>query len=186
MRGNGWRLFWGVLFVFVGGVWLWNNLDLGPHIPLGSLWPLLLIVLGCAIILRQAGVIAPEARTGVTIDRILGDIRLGGPDSQAQDTSVLSIIGDVDIDLRQSIIPDGETKINIRSLIGDVDIIVPTDVAVFAGASVVIGEMRVLDKRRDGFFLDVAVSSPDYATATRKVRIDADMLIGEVKIIRAS
>jgi predicted membrane protein len=190
MKWNGWRLFWGLLLVIVGGLWLWNNLDIGPRIPLGSLWPLLLIGLGAYIILRQAGRVGHinvhgEA-TGAVIDRILGDVRLGGPGATAQNSNILSIIGDVDIDLRQSTIPDGETTIRVRSLIGDIDIILPADVAVFAGASVVIGELRVMDKRRDGFFLDLASSTPDYATAARKIRIEVDMLIGDAMIMRGS
>lgn len=190
MRWHTWRLFWGVLLIFVGGVWLWNNLDLGPRIPLGSLWPLLLIVLGIYIILRQTGRVGPlrtgGGMSGETIDHIIGDVRLGGPGTTARSSNVLSIIGDVDVDLRQAAIPDGETTIHVRSLIGDIDIMLPTDVAFFAGASVVIGELRVMDQRRDGFLLDLSSSSPDYATATRKLRIEVDMFIGDAMIVRAS
>ena len=189
MRWNGWRLFWGLLFVVLGCVWLWNNLDLGVHIPVGSLWPLILVGLGVYIILRQTGRAAqfgaPVTESGTVIDRIIGDVRLGGPGTTAQNSNVLSLIGDVDIDLRQSVIPDGETVIRVRSLIGDVDVMAPLDVAVFAGASVVIGEARVMDKRRNGFFLDIVSSTPDYATATRKVRVEVDMLIGDVVVMRA-
>ena len=186
MSRSGWRLFWGALLVIVGGVWLWNNLDLGPQIPVGALWPLLLIALGVYILLRQSKrANAPDVR-GANVDRILGDIRLGGPGWQAQDNDIFALIGDVDVDLRQSVIPDGETKIHIRTLIGDVDVIVPTDVAVLAGASVAVGDVRVLDQRREGVFLDVSRSTPDYATATRKVHVEVDMIIGDAMIMRAS
>jgi lia operon protein LiaF len=178
--------FWGILFVVLGCVWLWNNLDIGPRIDVGSLWPLLLIGMGIYIVLRQTGVVGGWSEQSVNIDRILGDVRLGGPGWQAQNKNIFSIIGDVDIDLRQSIIPEGETVIKMRSIIGDVDIIVPQDVAVFAGASVTIGELRVMTERRDGFLLDVTYSTPDYVTATRKLRIEVEMLIGDATIMRAS
>ena len=190
MRWNTWRLFWGVLLVIVGGIWLWNNLDLGPHIALGSLWPLLLIALGVYIMLRQSGRVGRihiyDDAGGETLDRIIGDVRLGGPGTTAQNSNVLSIIGDVDVDLRQAVIPDGETTIRVRSLIGDIDIMLPADVPAFAGASVVIGELRVMDERRDGFLLDLSSTSPDYATATRKLRIEVDMFIGDAMIVRAA
>lgn len=186
MSRNGWRLFWGALFVVIGGVWLWNNLDLGPHVPLGALWPLLLIALGIYILLRQTRRVSAPSGWGERVDRILGDIRLGGPGWQAQDKDILVLIGDVDVDLRQSVIRDGETTMHIRSIIGDVDIIVPADVAVFAGANVAIGDVRVLDQRRDGFFLDLSRSTPDYATATRKLHIEVDMIIGDAMIMRAT
>ena len=43
----------------------------------------------------------------------------------------------------------------------------------------------ILSERRDGFFLDYSASTPDYATATRKLRVEADMIIGDVKVIQA-
>jgi lia operon protein LiaF len=186
MSWNGWRLVWGALLVIVGGVWLWDNLGIGLLIPLGALWPFLLIALGVYILLRQSTKLGARADEGMAMDRILGDIRLGGPGWQAQNNNIFTVIGDVDVDLRQSTIPDGETTIHVRSLIGDIDVIAPADVAVFAGASVVIGELRVLDQRRDGFFLDLTRSTPDYATARRKLRIEVDTLIGDAMIMRAA
>ncbi len=185
MSRSGWRLFWGLLFIVLGSVWLWNNLDLGPHIPLGDLWPLLLVGLGVYMILRQTGYLGQPFSTAVNVDRVLGDLRLGGPDFPVRDRDIFTIIGDIDIDLRQAQIPEGETKIHVRSLIGDVDIIVPLDVGVFVGSSVIVGEMKVLDHRRDGFLQDLTVTSADYQTATHKIRIEVDMAIGDISIMRA-
>ena len=181
-------LFWGVLLVVLGCIWLWNNLDLGPRIDAGSLWPLALIGLGVFIMLRQTGRAGrwDWDGHGENIDQILGDIRLGGPNWQAQSKSFFTIIGDIDIDLRQSAIPEGETVFKVRSIIGDVEFLVPTDVAVYAGASVAIGELHIINERRDGFLLDVAQATPDYATATRKLRIEVEMLIGDATVMRAS
>lgn len=190
MRRNSWRVFFGVFLVVIGGVWLWNNLDLGPRIALGSLWPLLLIALGVYVLLRQSGRAGSPRRYSAageeTIDRIIGDVRLGGPGTTARSTNVLALVGDVNVDLRQAVIPEGETTIRVRTLIGDVDVILPPDVACAAGASVIVGELRVLDQRRDGFLLDLAAQSPDYATATRRIRIEAEMFIGDTLIVRAS
>ncbi len=179
-------LFWGILLVVLGCVWLWNNLDFGPRIDVGSLWPLLLIGMGVFIMLRQTGRVGGWDMQGENIDRILGDVRLGGPGWQAQSKSIFSIIGDIDIDLRQSALPEGETVFKVRSVIGDVDIFVPTDVAVYAGASVMIGDLRIISEHRSGFLLDVANATPDYATATRKLRIEVEMLIGDAMVMRAS
>lgn len=190
MRRNTWRLLFGIFLVIIGGVWLWNNLDLGPQIALGRLWPLLFIFIGIYILFRQSNraghrPILGEA-DGESIDRLLGDVRLGGTGTTARSSNVFSVIGDVDVDLRQSIIPEGETTIIVRSLIGDIDIMLPTDVAYSVGASAVIGELRVLDQRRDGFLLDLSGTSPDYAAATRKVRIEVEIFIGDAMIVRAS
>jgi lia operon protein LiaF len=141
-----------------------------------------LIALGVYMILRQTGRLSGGVASGPAIDRILGDLRLGGPGWPVQNSNIFTIIGDVDIDLRQSTIPAGETTIHVRSIIGDVDVLVPANVGVMAGASVVIGDLRILDKRRDGFLLDVTASTADYATADCKLRIEVDMLIGDAKV----
>lgn len=180
-----WRLIFGVISIVLGSVWLWNNLDIGPNIPLGSLWPLLLIILGLYIILRQT-VWAGQPGGSVMVDRIIGDIRLGGPNWQAGDKEVFSLIGDVDIDLRQTALPDGETTLRVRSIIGDVDVLVPAAVGVLVNASVMIGDVRALGQRRDGFFLDLSQSTPDYASAERKVRIEIDMVIGDAEVERVA
>jgi lia operon protein LiaF len=183
---NRWRLFFGILFIVLGGVWLWNNLDLGPQIPIGSLWPILLILLGLYIIMRQTVWARQSAGAPIIIDRILGDLRIGGPQWNAQDRDIFTLIGDVDIDLRGSAIPEGETTLHVRSLIGDIDVMAPAGVGVFASVSALIGDLRVLGKRRDGFFQDLTLSTPDYATATRRIRIEIDMLIGDAEIERVA
>ena len=182
MYRNRWMLFWGVAFILLGLVSLWNSLGIGPTIPICALWPLLLVALGAYILLRQtAWADRPDANMH-RIDRIIGDVRMGGAGWDMKNTHILSLIGDIKIDLRQANLPDGETVLHIRCLIGDVDILVPAGVPVCASASIAAGDVNVLGQRRDGIFQDVVISAPDYATATRKLRIEAGLLVGEVEI----
>ena len=190
MRSREWRLFWGIVFIAVGVVWLWNISGLGPHISLWSFWPLGLIFIGIYILLRQTGHLAPlhvlflESSPG-SMNRILGSVRLGGPGVTVENQDVLTVISDVKVDLRQSILPEGESVMGIRALLGNVTVIVPASMAVFAGANVVAGDVRILGQQRDGVFVDYATSTPAYATAQRKLRVDIEMVVGEAAVVTA-
>ncbi len=185
MRTYRWRLVLGVVILVVGVVALWNSLDIEPRIDASVLSPLLLIALGVYLVFRHTSRTRGVATGSELIDRIIGDVRLGSPGALMKSSDVLALVGDVDIDLRGVAVPDGETTIRVRSLVGDIDVLVPGDVAISASAFTAIGNLRLLDRRRDGFLEDLAVSTPDYATATRKVCIEADMLIGDVDVRRA-
>jgi hypothetical protein len=179
MRGNKWLLFWGLAFILAGAVMFWDNLDIGPNIPFG---PLALIALGVYVLLRSTRWSGRSSLAQSAANRLFGTVRLNQPGWQPTNDDIFTIIGDVRIDLRQAVIPDGETTLRVRCIIGDIRILVPIGIGVSASASGIIGDQRILDQRRDGLFVDLAVTSPDYATATRKVRIEASYVIGDVSI----
>jgi lia operon protein LiaF len=68
---------------------------------------------------------------------------------------------------------------------GDLKIIVPRDLAVRVTASAGLGDVRVFGERIDGFSPHIDFKSDDYATATRKLDIEASVGMGDVKVIRA-
>jgi lia operon protein LiaF len=182
MYRNRWMLFLGVVFIILGLVWLWNNLGIGPQIPICDLWPLIFVAIGAYILLRQtAWANRPDANT-YRIDHILSPVRMGGTAWDMKNTDVVTLVGDIDIDLRQARFAEGETVLRIRCLAGDVSVLVPEGIPVRASASLLAGDVNILGQRRDGIFQDITISAPDYATATRKLRIDAALLAGEVEI----
>jgi lia operon protein LiaF len=97
-------------------------------------------------------------------------------------TSQKNGIGSVKIDLGQAQIPDGEHHVRAESWIGDVDVWVPPDLAFSATGRVVVGNLRMLDRRDDGVMLERTVTSANYDVAPRRVRIEASLIIGDVRI----
>lgn len=185
MAGDRRRAFWGVLIIIVGGIWLYNNLGIGPRITWSIAWPLILIAVGLWIILRQSGYFTSgRGRNSYVLDHIFGDVKLEHVAWDLKDMDVNVVIGDVALDLSRARIPDGLTTIRIRSFIGDLDIVVPQGLAVSAVASAAVGALHVLGEKRDGFFQDIAFATPDYDTAAKKVRIEIGLVIGDAAVMR--
>lgn len=92
------------------------------------------------------------------------------------------LIGDLRLDLSQEHIPDGETPYDLSALIGDITVLVPQDLAVSVDAEVMIGDLNVFGQRQEGIGRHLHFESPGYADATRKVRILAHLMIGDVTV----
>ena len=92
------------------------------------------------------------------------------------------LIGDIRLDLSQVQLEDGETPFELNALIGDITVLVPTDLPVSVVAEVTVGDIRVFRQRADGLGRRLTYQSPGYETATRKVRIMAHLLVGDITV----
>jgi len=63
-------------------------------------------------------------------------------------------------------------------------VIVPRDLAVRVKASAGLGDVNIFGERADGIAPHLDFQSPDYATAERKLDLEASVGLGEVKIMR--
>jgi len=173
------QMFLGAFITLLG---LFLLLDaLFPGVLKGSVfWPLVFIFLGVWFLWRTLVVQPGEERRG----RLLGDVRLGrkGPWDLTKDLDIQSGIGSVKIDLAQAQIPDGEHRVRAEAWAGDVDVWVPPDLAYSATGRVVVGSLRMLDRRDDGVMLERTVTSANYDVAAKRVRIEASLIVGDVRI----
>ena len=92
------------------------------------------------------------------------------------------LIGDIRLDLSQVQLEDGETPFELNALIGDITVLVPTDLPVSVAAEVTVGDIRVFRQTADGLGRRLTYQSPGYETATRKVRIMAHLLVGDITV----
>lgn len=145
-------------------------------------WPLLLILLGIAFILRVAlgqrghakghhRLSSAEADQG----RINRSVVFGGSESiflepvfNGGDISV--IFGGVVLDLRKTKLPEGDTYINIEAIFGGVELYVPDDWIVESKLQTVMGGFQ--DKRH--------ISDAD---KSRKLILKGDLIFGGCEII---
>jgi hypothetical protein len=173
------QLLLGGFFVLLGLILLVDALF--PGLIRGSVfWPLLIMFLGVWLLWRALTVRPGEEHLG----RILGDVRLGrkGAWDFSKDLDIQGIIGDVKIDLRQAQIPEGERRVLLGYLVGGVDVWVPQDLAISATGRVLVGGLKMLDRKDEGVFLERTIKSPNYDVATRRVYIEASLLIGNIRI----
>jgi phage shock protein PspC (stress-responsive transcriptional regulator) len=90
-------------------------------------------------------------------------------------------IGELRLDFAETRFPVGETRVDARVGIGDLNIIVPPDVALRATATAQAGEVVVLGRATDGIDADLSVATP----GLRVIVLDAEVGLGTVHITRA-
>ncbi len=116
----------------------------------------------------------------------LGDIHIGSANWQLKPLNVHHFIGDTVIDLTRAQIPDGITKINVSSMIGNVKVMLPKDPEVEASVvmTAFLGEFNVFGRREGGMLKNYREESPHYPYARKKIQLTANLFIGDFRIER--
>jgi Cell wall-active antibiotics response 4TMS YvqF len=97
--------------------------------------------------------------------------------------TAVAVFGATQIDLAAGLLAPGETKINVVSILGGTDILVPDDIAVRVTGISMFGGVNVRGREiSSGIFSVNQYESPGYAAAVRRVHIDATSIFGGVKI----
>jgi predicted membrane protein len=97
--------------------------------------------------------------------------------------TAVAVFGGTQIDLAAAPLAIGETRINVVSIFGGTDVLVPDDIAVRITGISIFGGVNV--RGRDissGIFSMNQYESPGYAVAARRLHIDATSIFGGVKI----
>lgn len=183
-RLNSTELFIAIVFIVVGVLLLAGNLGLFAF-NWSMVWALMLICFGGWLVWRA---FQPTPFPAAYVNASLygfGDYRpdLAGKEIRREVFS--HGFGDFDLDLTRATIPVGQNTVRASMGFGDLTVIVPRDVAVRVKASVGLGDVRVFQERADGIAPHLDFQSPDYATAERKLDIEASVGLGEVKVVRA-
>lgn len=94
-------------------------------------------------------------------------------------------IGDVVIDLSNTILPKGETIISIRSMVGNLKIQIPYDVEVNLHHSVVIGRAVVFQNHEKRMYNQIiSCQTQGFNKADQKVTIITSVFIGNIEVNR--
>lgn len=112
----------------------------------------------------------------------IGNKKLGDQVFELDDINIQTGIGNIVIDLSMTMIPPGETVIVIRGLIGNIQVLVPYDVATTVNHSVLIGKLNTFSEVEEGFNKNVTYVQKGYGTATRKVKIVTSTIIGDLEV----
>ena len=176
---NKWQVFVGGFIVLLGLMVLIDNLTgFGMW---KIFWPLVLIALGVFVLLRPQMVSSDRS----VLQRLLGEIHLRG-EWDVADEEMWLLVGDVDIDLTQARIPAGETTFHCYGMVGEIDLIVPADVGVSFQANAFLTEAKLFDQKRESFFGAPPYATEGYELAERKIRLEVNYFVAEVKLRRAA
>lgn len=171
-----------LILILLGLLFLAGNLGLF-NVDWSLFWPLMLILFGAWLIWR-AFVPPPRYATGGAFYGF-GDYR---PDLSGKEIRRLNLshgFGDFDLDLTRGVIADGENSVRASLGFGDLKVSVPRDVAVRVHVSAGFGDVSAFGEKSSGIAPSLRFQSDDYATATRKLNIDASIGFGDVKVVRA-
>ena len=101
------------------------------------------------------------------------------------DVNIINGIGDIVIDLSNTVLPKGEAVIFIRNMVGSIKIFVPYDVEINLCHTSLAGAAEVLDYRQERSFNQrLDIQTPSYNAADEKVRIFTSNLVGDIEVKR--
>jgi predicted membrane protein len=171
------QLYFGGLLIFLGLVFLFGTLF---RINVWAFcWPIGLILLGVWILLRPR-MIRPGTPVRVTP---LGSVRRDGA-WRVADEEFWIFVGDADFDLTRADIPAGETTLRVLGFVGDVKMAVPQGVGVAVSSTAFVTDSNVLGQKEETFVMPYTFTSDDYASAERKVRLEATYFVASIKVKR--
>jgi hypothetical protein len=165
----------GTALVLFGLVWLTSEL---LHINFWVIcWPTVLILMGLWMLLRAFGVL-PGALANFNP---LADIRRKGAWNVANE-EIWTFVGDTRLDMTEADIPVGETTLRVYGFVGNVRLIIPPGVGISVSSNGFLSTTHILGKKDDTFFMPFEFSSDNYATAERKIRLEAGFFVGEIRV----
>ena len=101
------------------------------------------------------------------------------------DINIQSGIGDTIIDLSYTVLPNGETVIFVRNIIGNINIQVPYEVEVSVHHSCIIGSTTVFEHHQPQVFNhSFQLKTAGYDQAVQKVKIFTSLLVGNLEVTR--
>lgn len=175
---NRWQVYIGILITAIG---LLSLIGVLFDVDVGAMcWPVVLIALGVWLLVRPR-LVGPG--TAVQF-RLLGDVRRYG-DWPVSDEEIWLGVGDVRLDMTGATIPVGETRIRIFSFVGDVRLVVPEGVGISVSSLAFLTDSRMLGQERDTFFGSFHLSSDDYAVVERRVQLEMNAFVANIRVSRA-
>ncbi len=180
-RWNSGEVFFALVLIGIGALLLLGNLGLFALNP-NLFWPIILILFGLWLI-WQAFVPGARYRGGAITG--LGEFApdLSGKEIRRENYS--HGFGDFDLDLTRAVLRDGENVVRASHGLGDLTVRVPRELAVRVHASAGMGEANVFGQHSGGFGPTLTFQSDDYASATRKLDLEASVGLGAVKVVRS-
>ncbi len=192
----------GLAFVTTGTIAL--LLTLGVDVPVTTIAPVLLILVGLGIVVSavrgesSGGVVGFAVFLGVllALGAMLGalldvPVRGGVGDrhhrpvatSELEDEYRL-LAGTLVVDLRDVQLGAGTTEVEASTVLGEVRVQLPDDVAVAVDSGVGGGTANVLGVVQDGLSVDNDRQTEDYDTADRRLHLRVGVGLGEITVTR--
>lgn len=191
IKGHLWRAFW----LTIGTVLLAVGLLINPMI-----WVILFVGLVGALFALSGRhgsrmpwqrkhytavhLVAPTPKAGTaTRHAWFGDETIGSATYEWDDINLTVAAGDTIIDLGNTLLPQGDSTIVVRKGVGKTRILVPVGIGVMVDHSALAGTLAVDGTECGLHNQTVRQYSSDYDTASRRVHILTNVLIGDLEVL---
>lgn len=158
----------GIIF-FLGTVF---QIDIGAFC-----LPVALIVAGVLLVLRPN----LSGRGGAGRVVLVGDVDRRG-DWQVDDAEYWVGVVDMDLDMTQARIAEGETVINSYGFVTDLTLRIPQDVGYMLDGAGFVVQGEVYGRKTENILAPVHIESPNYASASRRIKVNVVGFVVELKI----
>jgi len=190
----------GVVILLLGLLVLLKNInmvDVGVLEIIRTYWPLLLIVLGIESIRisqkyrrkfqrwkeEMKPEMGPEMEGGeIRIIRKFGSYRFDFKNKELRSGRIELGFGEVLLDIRDAIIPEGNNILRILSRCGSVKIRANKEQPLMIQAKVFMGDARIFESRQSGFSPEVEYKSDTFETSPAKLTLQIKHSMGEVVV----
>ncbi|WP_245799364.1 cell wall-active antibiotics response protein LiaF [Virgibacillus siamensis] len=190
-KGGSW-IFGSFFFIF-GSLLLLDRFDViaFQFWDVYKLWPLLIIYIGFSFIRKPSRIKVTYTSDGNSKGETeydnsyfsVGEHDYSQPNWKVEPMNLKSMAGDFYMDFSKAFIPDKETPITIKSLAGDVNILIPENIAFRVDASAKAGDIDVAGQKAEGINRRVRYETDDYATAVKKLDLMINMKAGSIRIV---
>jgi len=196
MRLSGHVVF-GVILIAAGGLLLLDRMmviDFGEI--LGRFWPLVLVALGLSILFRRSvpGVTHPPAAEApgspafpdpgsLSVSSVFGDYRVAVGSHAFTGGAVSVTFGDIDIELQDARLAEGEHTLRLDGVFGDTTLRMPPGMPVTVHAGTTFGDITVNEQHKDGMSASLDYTSPEFSTAGSRLRVVISRVFGDVTVV---
>src|SRR5699024_6329671 len=115
----------------------------------------------------------------------VGSHEYNEPNWQVEPMNLSNMAGDFYFDFTKAFIPEKKIPIMIKSLAGDVNIILPENVDFRVHASVKAGEIDILGQQQDGIQRSLEFKTVNYDSAVQKIDFTIKLQAGSIRIDQA-
>lgn len=174
MRYRG-ELFIGSILLIFGLITLISNIF---HIDFGTIcWPTGLILVGLWLILRPR--FLPDSM-GYRLAPF-GNARHAA-NWQVAPEETWMFVGNVRYDLSEANLPPGETTLRVFAFVGDVKVKLPAEIGLAVTATAFLNDTKILGQKREAFLTPIEYTTPNYAAAERKIRLETYFFILDLDV----
>jgi lia operon protein LiaF len=99
-----------------------------------------------------------------------------------QNVEISAFIGDVEVKLHGAKLAAGLSRMVVSGFIGDIRVLVPKGMAVFANGSSFVGDIEIFGRRSSGFGNCIDGQSLDYQEAEAKLYIAINSFVGDIRV----